>query len=113
MTPEQVYANLLQNIAKVEKFLKYYERDDMEVILVNKERMMTAVVTEDGHISEDFSTLTPQRFFMDEALKLRNCYKDIHGKTIQMDIVSDYIYYNLLLERMNDTAKAFQNVYGY
>lgn len=113
MTPEQVYANLLQNIEKVKEILKSTPNEGKVEILLNKERMMTAVITEDGHVSEAFSTLEPQHFSVGDAMKLHKCYKDINDKTIRMELVTDYTYYTLLLEKLEDGAKAFQNVYGY
>lgn len=114
MTPEQVYANLLNDIEKVKEILKGDPlAGRVGVILMNKERIMTAVITEDGRVSEAFDTLTPQHLPIEDAMRLRNYYKDVHGEPIKMELVCDFTYYKLLLKKMTDTAKAFQNVYGF
>lgn len=113
MTPEQVYESLLKEIAQVEEIIKSNPNEGKEgVILLNKERMMTAVV-KGGRLSEAFRSLEPQHFSVGHAKELRKCWKDINNKIIRMELVSDEEYYTLLLEKMNFTAKAFQNVYGY
>lgn len=114
MTPEQVYANLLQEKAQVEEILKGNPNDGkVGVILLNKERLMTALITEDGCIGEAFNSLAPQHLTEDEAWLLRKYYKDVHGEVIKMEAVSDLEYYTLLLKKMNNAVKAFQNVYGF
>lgn len=78
-------------------------------IVINKERMMVITTDETHHTTHCFTPLYPTRFSPEAAKRIvrDDIYKDIHGNRIELEIVGEKKYYELLKEY---TERNLENV---
>lgn len=81
-------------------------------IVINKERMMTIKVDETKHTTYEFSPLYPTYFSPETARKIidNDIYKDCNGNRIELVIVGELAYYNMLKEKIEKEIKVLKMV---
>lgn len=107
-TINKVIANAEKVLNVCNKELEYFNHPEIygsclcrcNSIVINKERMMVITTDETHHTTYCFNPLYPTRFTPEAARRIVNedVYKDINNNRIQLEIVGEKKYYELLKE---------------